>query len=58
MTSGEAGTLPRRETHVGEVIQAAIEAGLHVNTRLFRHGWYLDIGTLEGLTSLYRTHEA
>ena len=44
--------------HVGEVIQAAIEAGLYVDTLQFRHGWYLDIGTPEGLASLYRTRES
>jgi glucose-1-phosphate thymidylyltransferase len=49
----EASPLPPREMHVGEVIQAAIEAGLHVDTLQFRHGWYLDIGTPEGLVSLY-----
>jgi glucose-1-phosphate thymidylyltransferase len=58
MTLAEASPLPRREMHVGEVIQAAIEAGLHVDTLQFRHGWYLDIGTPEGLASLYRTRES
>jgi glucose-1-phosphate thymidylyltransferase len=58
MTLVEAGTLPQRETHVGDVIQAAIEAGLHVNTVLFRNGWYLDIGTPEGLATIHHASES
>ena len=54
MTLAAPSPLPRREMHVGEVIQAAIEAGLHVNTLPFPQGWYLDIGTPEGLARLYR----
>ena len=58
VTLAAASPVPRREMHVGEVIQAAIEAGLHVNTLQFPQGWYLDIGTPEGLARLYRARES
>jgi len=40
----------RTELLVGHVIQAAIRAGLHVNSVSFPQGSYLDIGTPEGLS--------
>jgi glucose-1-phosphate thymidylyltransferase len=58
MTRAAPSPVPHREMHVGEVIQAAIEAGLHVNTVLFRHGWYLDIGTPDGLARIQHTRES
>ncbi len=39
----------QRELFVGDVIQAAIYAGLQVETVLFSNGSYLDIGTPENL---------
>ncbi len=45
----------RREWHVGHVIQAAIEQGLHVNAVPFPDARYLDIGTPESLARLYQT---
>lgn len=43
------GLSKQRELFVGDVIQAAIEAGLQVETVFFPDGSYLDIGTPEDL---------
>jgi glucose-1-phosphate thymidylyltransferase len=40
---------PRREIPIGDVIQAAIAAGLPVEAESFTNGTYLDIGTPEDL---------
>jgi glucose-1-phosphate thymidylyltransferase len=36
---------PKREVFVGDVIIAAIEAGMHVDSVAFPDGWALDVGT-------------
>ncbi|MBD3880806.1 dTDP-glucose pyrophosphorylase [Phormidium tenue FACHB-886] len=41
--------VPDRELPIGDVIQAAIHAGLHVQAEAFPTGSYLDIGTPEDL---------
>jgi glucose-1-phosphate thymidylyltransferase len=41
--------LQRGELYVGDVVQAAIDAGLRVETVIFPDGWYIDIGTPEDL---------
>jgi glucose-1-phosphate thymidylyltransferase len=41
--------LPRKELAIGDVIQAAIAAGLQVKALPFEEGSYLDIGTPEDL---------
>jgi glucose-1-phosphate thymidylyltransferase len=45
---------PRRELFVGDVIQAAIEEGLHVEKVLFPHGRFLDIGLPDDLVRAVR----
>lgn len=45
----------RGELFVGDVFQAAIDAGLHVNSVVFEEGTYLDIGTPENLLQAVRT---
>lgn len=50
-----AGETPRRrELFVGDVIQAAIQAGLHTETVLFAAGSYVDIGTPDELVRVSR----
>lgn len=44
------------EVPIGDVIQAAIEDGLHVNSHPFESGSYLDIGTPENLQQAIREH--
>lgn len=52
------GSAKRRELFVGDVIQAAIQAGLHTETVLFADGSYIDIGTPEALVRAARlAHE-
>jgi glucose-1-phosphate thymidylyltransferase len=46
---GNEGSHPQPDLSVGAVIQAAIRANLRVNSVLFPHGTYVDIGTPEGL---------
>lgn len=47
-----AGNGSRRpERHIGDVIQAAIEARYHVDSVIFDEGRYVDIGTPEDLAS-------
>lgn len=41
--------LPPEELFVGDVFQAAINDGMHVNSVTFEDGWFLDVGTPEGL---------
>lgn len=45
---------PYTEIPIGDVIEAAIEAGLHVNSHPFESGRYLDIGTPENLQQAIR----
>jgi glucose-1-phosphate thymidylyltransferase len=47
----EAPSDPARELFVGDVLQAAIDAGLHVNSVPFDEGYYRDIGTPDDLVS-------
>jgi len=47
---------PYTEVPIGDVIQAAIDAGLHVNSHAFENGSYLDIGTPENLQKAIREH--
>lgn len=47
---------PYTEIPIGDVIQAAIDAGLHVNSHPFETGSYLDIGTPENLQTAIRDH--
>ncbi len=42
-------SLLRRELPIGDVIQAAIANGMHVQAEVFEHGSYLDIGTPDDL---------
>jgi glucose-1-phosphate thymidylyltransferase len=49
--SGEA---TRRELSVGDVIQAAINRGMHVDSVTFSDGGYVDIGSPEILESIHR----
>jgi len=55
--SGSRDELPTvtRELPIGDVIQAAIDQGLHVQAEVFLEGRYLDIGTPDDLLSA--THE-
>jgi glucose-1-phosphate thymidylyltransferase len=46
--------LPRQELPIGDVIQAAIAAGLKVQAEPFEQGSYLDIGTPEDLAKAIR----
>lgn len=41
-----------REVFIGDVIQCALEDGLKVETALFPHGKYIDIGTLPDLKNV------
>jgi glucose-1-phosphate thymidylyltransferase len=41
----------QRELYLGDVIQAAVEAGERVENVLFQNGHYIDIGTPEDLTA-------
>ncbi|MCB0209512.1 MAG: dTDP-glucose pyrophosphorylase [Anaerolineae bacterium] len=43
------GSLGAKEVFVGDVIQAAIDAGLNVESVIFSEGRYIDIGTPEDL---------
>ena len=45
---------PYTEIPIGDVIHAAIQTGLHVNTQVFETGSYLDIGTPENLQAAIR----
>ena len=47
---------PYTEIPIGDVIQAAIDAGLHVNSYPFETGSYLDIGTPDNLQKAIREH--
>ena len=47
-----------RELYIGEVIQAGIEAGLHVNSVAFPHGSALDVGTPGNLQRAVRRYAA
>ena len=47
---------PYTEIPIGDVIHAAIKAGLHVNSHPFTTGRYLDIGTPENLQRAIREH--
>ena len=49
--SGEA---QRRELFVGDVMQAAVDRGMHVDAEPFPSGGYLDIGSPEMLERLHR----
>ena len=44
----------QEEVHCGNVIQAAIEKGLKINSVFFSQGSYLDIGTPEDLAKTFR----
>jgi glucose-1-phosphate thymidylyltransferase len=45
----------KREMIMGDVLAAALENGLHVNTAQFPDARYLDLGTPEGLARIYST---
>ncbi|WP_017299757.1 nucleotidyltransferase family protein [Nodosilinea nodulosa] len=47
---------PYRETPIGDVIQAALEAGLRVEAHPFADGSYLDIGVPENLAKAIEQH--
>ncbi len=47
---------PYTETPIGDVIQAALEAGLRVEAEPFPTGQYLDIGTPENLAKAIQQH--
>ena len=49
--SGEA---TRREFFVGDVMQAAIDRGMYVDSVTFANGGYVDIGSPEMLAKIYR----
>jgi glucose-1-phosphate thymidylyltransferase len=51
LRSGEA---QRRELFVGDVMQAAVDRGMHVDAEAFPSGGYLDIGSPEILERLHR----
>jgi len=46
---GNEDSHPQPDLSVGAVIQAAVRSNLRVNSVLFPHGTYVDIGTPEGL---------
>lgn len=48
--------IPRKELPIGDVIQAAIAAGLRVEAEAFANGSYLDIGTPENLVQAVRQY--
>lgn len=45
-----------KEVHLGDVVQAAIQAGMSVDTVKFPRGAYIDIGTPEDMLAAVRTH--
>ena len=45
-----------KEVHLGDVIQAAIESELKIDTVKFPKGAYIDIGTPEDMVAAVRTH--
>jgi glucose-1-phosphate thymidylyltransferase len=45
-----------QELFIGEVIQAAIEAGMPVDSELFADGHFVDIGTPDDLIKAIRSH--
>lgn len=47
-------TANQMEVFLGEVFNAAIKAGLHINHVLFKNGTYIDIGTPENLAKASR----
>lgn len=47
-----------RELYLGDVIQAALDAGLNVQALAFEAGRYIDIGTPEGLMRALQDHSA
>jgi glucose-1-phosphate thymidylyltransferase len=49
--SGEA---MRRELSVGDVMQAAVNRGMHVDSITFSDGGYVDIGSPEILETIHR----
>ncbi len=49
---------PTREIYVGDVIQAAIERGMHVNSVAFPEGSALDVGTPANLVRAVRRYAA
>jgi glucose-1-phosphate thymidylyltransferase len=51
MRSGEA---TRREVFVGDVMQAAIDRGMHADSVIFCDGGYVDIGSPEMLERIHR----
>jgi glucose-1-phosphate thymidylyltransferase len=55
--AGYVGSVPR-EIIMGDVLAAAVESGLHMNTVQFPGARYLDIGTPEALASLSTSQNA
>ncbi len=51
----EANLVERNELHVGDVIQAAFQKGLKIETVVFKDGHCLDIGTPEDLLKAIQT---
>ncbi|HSM82434.1 MAG TPA: sugar phosphate nucleotidyltransferase [Nodosilinea sp.] len=49
---------PYTETPIGDVIHAALQAGLRVEAEPFAEGYYLDIGTPENLAKAIQRHMA
>jgi len=45
-----------KEIYVGRIVQAAVEAGLHVQAYLFPQHTFLDIGTPEGWAYAYKNY--
>lgn len=56
--SGAGGSWRGREMYVGDVVWAAIESGLHVETVRFDSGRYVDIGTPEELAAAVREYSS
>ncbi|MBM0743707.1 dTDP-glucose pyrophosphorylase [Phormidium sp. CLA17] len=54
--SQEGNLKPRKEIPIGDVIQAAITAGLRVEAEPFERGTYLDIGTPDDLVKAVRQY--
>jgi glucose-1-phosphate thymidylyltransferase len=46
--------IPSKELPIGDVIQAAIDRGMHVEAELFPDGSYIDVGTPEDLIKAVR----
>jgi glucose-1-phosphate thymidylyltransferase len=52
----ESEIMGHREIQIGDVLQAAIESELKIDTVKFPHGAYIDIGTPEDMVAAVRSH--